>query len=127
MIYLDTNYLIRALVPQSLESKKISQWLSEGHLFTTSTISWYEFLCGPVTEKEITLIQALLGSRISSFNENHASAASRLFNQIGRPRKLRIDTMIAAVALVEGYQLATSNLRDFERFHPYGLKLLPAT
>lgn len=123
MIYLDTNYLIRGLVPKSPESLAILTWISEGQLFATSSISWYEFLCGPVSEKDILLIQTLLGPRVIAFNEAHASAASRLFNGVQRQRNLKVDTMIAAVAIVEDYLLATSNLQDFKHFVPFGLRL----
>lgn len=47
MILLDTEYLNRALVPDSIESERILGWFEAGEDLCTSSIAWYEFLCGP--------------------------------------------------------------------------------
>ena len=49
--------------------------------------------------------------------------AARLYNQVGRVRRLRVDTMIAAAAILADARLATRNRADFEAFQPLGLRL----
>ena len=57
------------------------------------------------------------------FAEEQAREAAHLFNAIGRKRHLRVDTMIAATAIVAGAPLATGNREDFQPFLAHGLKL----
>jgi predicted nucleic acid-binding protein len=123
-ILLDTNYLICGLVEDASESELLKQWYGSGRSLITSSVAWYEFLCGPVTESQIEVIRAFLkGPKIIGFDENMASRAAWLYNQMGRPRKLRVDIMIAATAIETGAQLATANTDDFDSMVPFGLKL----
>lgn len=124
MILLDTNYLIEVLVKDSPEAAKIRAWLPSEDLCTTA-IAWYEFLSGPVDEEGVALVSALLRDRVIPFSGDQAQEGARLWNATGRQRRLRIDAMIAAAAVVSGAELATANLGDFETFRPYGLRLLP--
>ena len=97
MIQLDTSFLIRALVPDSSESKKLRGWLEERENVGISALAWAEFQCGPVSAK--------------------------LFNETGRRRGTFVDCMIAATAIVAEESLATSNPKDFARFEKLGLVL----
>jgi predicted nucleic acid-binding protein len=124
MICLDTNYLIRGLLKGAPESAKLIQWYQSGEVLLSAAPAWYEFLCGPVTEPQVNGIRAFLSGGISAFEELQATEAARLFNRIGRIRRLRIDAMIAATAVVAGASLATSNTEDFKVFLPHGLKLV---
>lgn len=124
MILLDTNYLIRALVPDSMEANRIAGWIKDGEDLITSGISWYEFVCGPVDEKAIALILSLIDDRIIPFTGDQAVEAARLFNGTERKRNLRIDAMIASAAIISNAELATENTDDFEKFVPLGLKLV---
>ncbi len=124
MILLDTNYLIGVLVKDSPEARRIRGWLRSEDLCTTA-IAWYEFLSGPVTEEGVSLVSALLRDRVLPFTGDQAQEGARLWNAIGRQRRLRIDAMIAGAAVVTGAVLATSNLEDFELFRDHGLTLVP--
>lgn len=121
---LDTNFLICGLVVDSSESELLKQWYLGGRTLVTSSVAWYEFLCGPVTEPQIGAIRAFLkGPNVIGFDPNIASRAAQLFNQLGRPRRLRVDIMIAATAIEVEAELATANIGDFEAMVPFGLKL----
>lgn len=124
MICLDTNYLIRGLVKGTRESSELVKWYKSGEILFAAAPAWYEFLCGPVTGTHIRAMRAFLSGGIPAFEEVHAAEAARLFNGIGRIRRLRVDSMIASSAIVASAELATSNAEDFEVFIRYGLKLL---
>lgn len=124
MICLDTNYLVYTLVPGSQEALAISAWLKTGERLFTGSVAWYEFLCGPVRAEEIRLVRSLLAGGVSTFDEAQAVTSARLFNAVGRARRLRVDAMIAACAIESGCFLATANRIDFAAFVPHGLKLV---
>lgn len=123
MICLDTNYLIRGLILGSNEAKAIIAWYRGGEKMITSSIAWYEFLCGPVSKDQIKTMTLFLTGGIVSFQQVHAQEAARLFNGIHRSRRLRVDAMIAATAIIEQAELATENRADFQLFAPLGLRL----
>ena len=89
-----------------------------------SAIAWAEFLCGPIDKSVLKLATEIIRRR-SSFAEEQAIIAARLFNESGRQRGTFVDCMIAATALSEGALIATSNVSDFRRFEPFGLKMAP--
>ena len=124
MICLDTNYLVRGLVKGARESGELVQWRRAGEVLLSAAPAWYEFLCGPVNVQQIRIMRAFLSGGIVSFEEVQATEAARLFNAIGRIRRLRTDTMIAATAIVAGARLATSNREDFKVFVPHGLMII---
>ena len=126
MICLDTNYLIRGLILGSPESKAITTWYRSGEKLITSSIAWYEFVCGPVSKEQIQTIRLFFNGGIIPFREIHAQESARLFNRTDRIRRLRVDAMIAATAIVEQSELATENYADFQLFVPLGLKLIPS-
>jgi len=124
MILLDTNYLIRTLVPDSREAGRVLDWYQGGVELCTSSVAWYEFLCGPVDDEGILIIQSMLSERILPFTADQAAESSRLFNATGRKRTLRVDAMIAAAAIMANAELATDNTPDFEHFLQWGLRLV---
>jgi len=124
VICLDTNYLIRGLMRGAKESAELIEWYQSGEVLLSAAPAWYEFLCGPVTGPQINAIRAFLSGGISAFEEIQATEAARLFNATGRIRRLRVDAMIAATAIVASARLATSNTEDFKTFLPHGLKLI---
>jgi predicted nucleic acid-binding protein len=124
MICLDTNYLVRGLLEGARESSELVLWRQSGEILLSAAPAWYEFLCGPITDLQIRIIQSFLSGGIAAFEEIQATEAARLFNAIGRIRRLRTDTMIAATAIVAGASLATSNMEDFRVFIPLGLKIV---
>jgi predicted nucleic acid-binding protein len=123
MILLDTNYLIKSLVPGSPEAGQVMGWLKTKEDLCTSGICWYEVLCGPVDDEGIFVVSSCLDQRILPFTADQATEASRLFNKTGRKRHLRVDAMIAAAAIIPGAILATDNRSDFMEFVDLGLRL----
>ncbi len=116
MICLDTNYLIKVLLPGSAEAEAVFNWLRQGVTLSASSVAWYEFVCEPVKASEIELVQTLLAGGVLPFGDAEAREAARLFNVVHRSRRFRVDAMIAATAMVA----------DFEAFAPHGLKLFRA-
>jgi predicted nucleic acid-binding protein len=123
MILLDTNYLIRALVAGTSEAARLAHWLASDTELCTSAICWYEFVCGPVDDQGLLVMESILDRRILPFVMDHAMEASRLFNATGRLRQLRVDAMIAATAILANAELATGNAEDFKAFVPCGLRM----
>lgn len=95
-----------------------------GEELITSSICWYEFLCGPVDNEGILVVSALIEDRIVPLTRDQGQEASRLYTETGRKRNLRVDAMIAAAAIVSNATLATENRKDFERFKEFGLQLV---
>lgn len=123
MICLDTNFLIRALVPSSVEGTRILHWLGQGEPIGIPAIAWYEFLCGPLGPEEIQLASAITTAGILPFGEREAEGAARLFNAVNRNRRMRVDAMIAATAIASSARVATLNHKDFEPFVVHGLRV----
>ncbi len=123
MICLDTNYLIGGLIKDSTEADELIGWTMAGEELITPILAWYEFLCGPVRKTQISTMYAFL-DRIVIFGEQHALESARLFNASGRKRRLRVDCMIAATAILEDAQLVTNNRSDFIPFRSLGLDLI---
>lgn len=123
MILLDTNVLIRMLVGGTDAAALVSRWLEDRTDLCTSAICWYEFQSGPVDDAAAELALATLNGRVLPFTGDHAREASRLWNATGRHRRMRIDAMIAAAAIVTDSRLATANVDDFLPFERLGLSL----
>ncbi len=85
-------------------------------------VVWYEFLCGPVHERQVATMRAFL-QEIVVFSGAHAHVAAELFNNGGRRRSTWVDAMIAATAIMADAPLATNNTPDFEAFQSAGLRL----
>ena len=124
MIHLDTNLLIDLVIIGSPHIAVIRTWLEEGEELAVSTIVWSEFLNGPHGKQQKEAVQAILERRLLDFTAKDAEQASRLFHYTGRKRGAHSDCMIAASAMTRDAQMATRNISDFEKFVPYGLKLL---
>ena len=123
MTCLDTNYLIRALIPESSEAMMLEHWLHSGEVLGIPAVAWYEFLCGS-TEDEEMIALALLDGRIFPFTEAVAQTAANCFRSLNKPRWLRVDAMIACTAIHAQARLATNNHDDFTPFLAHGLELL---
>ena len=123
MIHLDTCYLIQALVRDSAADKRMREWLRAGESLGISSVSWAEFLCGPVAPSHLALARRIVTTQIP-FDAEAARLAADLFNAAGRRRGSLLDCMIAATAIHEQASFATMNPSDFERFAGHGLKLI---
>lgn len=125
MIHLDTNLLIDLVTAGSPHIAVIRQWLREGQALAASAVAWSEFCNGPHSKAQKDAVFAVLERRVTEFTWQQAEQASRLFHYTGRKRGSHADCMIAAAAMASGATIATRNVRDFERFVPHGLRLLP--
>ena len=123
MICLDTNYLIRALIPGTPDAKWVEAWITGGEKIILPTIAWYEFLCGCNAEEE-KLALALLTGGLHPFGDKEARISARNFRALKTPRHLRVDAMIAGTAIAAGAFLATNNRADFKPFVAHGLRLI---
>lgn len=123
ILHLDTNCLVELATRNTPYAKQVLVWLEDGNHITASSIAWSEFCNGPLKPEEYENTLTMLEKIIVPFNRNMAEAASRLFNLCGRRRGSHSDCMIAACAIISQAPLSTMNIKDFERFVPYGLQL----
>jgi predicted nucleic acid-binding protein len=123
MIHLDTTFLIRALVRETAEDRRLRRWLGEGESLAVSAVGWVEFLSGPVESAHVALAGQILQAPVPFIDED-AALAARLFHLGGRRRGSLIDCMIAATAVRVGAALATAKPADFRRFARAGLRLV---
>jgi len=121
MIQLDTSFLIRALVRESPEDRKLRRWLEAGESLSMSAVAWAELLCGPLTPDELEFASKAVEQR-HEFTDDQAVIAARLFNESGRRGSLP-DCMIASTALSHDAALATANEADFRRMEGSGVLL----
>ena len=124
MICLDTNFLVRGLIDATPEAVSLVKWIKKDEPLCASSIAWYEFACGPIDAAGLKLCRSLLSGGILPFDEIQAVEAARLFNATGRLRRLRVDAIVAAAAIIAGASLATGNKGDFLPFVEHGLKLI---
>ena len=123
IMHLDTNLLIDLVTAGSPHIAVVRRWLEEGVQLCTSAIAWSEFCNGPHSKQQKDAVFAILEGRVEDFTVKEAEAASVLFHRTGRKRGSHADCMIAAAAICRGQKVATRNIRDFERFEEFGLKL----
>lgn len=123
MIFLDTNYLIALVIRDVVVNHDVTKWIGNGETIQTSAVAWAEFLTRPVGADDLRRLEALLNSQIVPFHALEAECARQLYRDARCKRDQRLDSFIAATAIVAGGSLATRNVRDFARFVPFGLKL----
>jgi predicted nucleic acid-binding protein len=123
MIHLDSNLLIAladASDPHRPSALRLMQTLPHA---AVSSLAWWEFECGPVSPEGLALVRIMLPGGIIPFSLAEAMEAARLFNAVGRARRFKFDSLIAATAILAGASLATVNPADFHPFVPHGLTL----
>ena len=123
MIHVDTGFLIGALRQGSVEDRRLRRWLAGGEQIGISAISWTEFLCGPVELGDVELARQVIDEPVPLLAVD-AGTSARLFNLTGRRRGSLNDCMIAAIALRVDASVATTNVTDFRRFEPAGLRIV---
>lgn len=123
LTHLDTSFLIKALVPGTLEDRRLRRWIRQGGVIAMSSIGWAEFLCGPVSDVDRQRARKVVGVPLALV-EAEAERAAELFNVAGRRRGSLADCLIAATALKAGATLATGNAADFKPFEEEGLKVV---
>lgn len=126
MIHVDTSFLIRSFIAASREGKQLRHWIEQSDSLALSAVCWAEFACGPVNAEQLSLASLIFGEPLA-FTQAQAVTAAELFNSTGRVRGKFVDCMIAAAALESRASLVTSNPRDFLRFQPSGLHVIPAS
>lgn len=122
-IHLDTNLLVEVGLSGSLLRADLISWLRNGNHVASSTIAWSEFCNGPIEKKQLKAAELAVDHRILDFTKPMAEMASVLYNKSGRRRGSHSDCMIAACAIISDASLCTQNIKDFERFIPFGLRL----
>lgn len=125
LIHLDTNLLIDLVTTGSPHIAVIRQWLKQKRGLAASAVAWSEFCNGPHSRAQKDAVFAVIERRVLDFGLQQAELGSRLFHYTGRRRGSHADCMIAAAAMERAAELATRNVKDFERFVPHGLKLIP--
>ena len=124
MIQLDTNILIDLVTCHSPQVAMVRGWLNNNTPLSASSVTWSEFCNGPHSKEQKDAIHAILRGGIHPFTEDQAEFASRLFHKTGRKRGSHADCMIAAAAFCSRQSIATRNIKDFERFVPYGVNII---
>lgn len=124
VIHLDTNILIDLVTSHSAQVAMVHDWLKNKIPLGVSAVAWSEFCNGPHSKEQKDAVHAILRGGIFPFTEDQAEFASRLFHKTGRKRGSHADCMIAAAAFCTRQSIATRNIADFERFVPYGVKVV---
>jgi predicted nucleic acid-binding protein len=121
-VHLDTSFLIRALVQGSEESTRLRGWLEERRSVAVSALAWGEFLCGPLGAADEAIARRIAPRHVP-VGTAEAAEAARLFNRAGRRRGTFADCIIAATAMIDGAELATTDRADLARLVDAGLTL----
>lgn len=124
MIHLDTSLLIALVNPADLHHERAGSLTVLPGPFGCSAVAWAEFHSKPSHPNDAAILRAILAGGIAPFDAADAELAGRLYHLTGASRRTRLDTMIAATAILAGSELATLNPEDFAPFVPHGLRLL---
>jgi len=123
VIHLDANLLIALLKDSDTHRGTAKRVLEEIAPIGCSSVAWMELHSRPVHRRDTAALKTILHGGIFPFDEAAASLAGELFSLTGSNRRTRLDTMIAATAILAGAELATVNADDFAAFVPHGLVL----
>jgi predicted nucleic acid-binding protein len=123
MIHADANLLIGISDTTDFHHAAARRLLSQTDPVAVSSIAWTEYQSRPLPAALSRGVRALLRGGIVPFDEPAAELAGRLFHEAGGRRRHRMDTLIAATAMLADAELATTNPADFSAFVPLGLKL----
>lgn len=126
LIELDANFVIELVRGRVTQNRQLHAWMRRGWFVQASAVAWSEFLCGPLDADDARDARIFV-RRIEPFIELDAAFSADLFNRSGRRSRSHVDCMIAAHAILRGAWLATSNLLDFRRFEPFGLRIASAS
>lgn len=124
MIHLDTNLLIGVSDASNAHHAQARRLLALPGPFAASAVAWTEYQSRPLTTALSMGVRHMLQGGIFPFDESAAVLAGQLLHLTKAKRAQRLDTMIAASAILAGAELATVNPADFTPFVPHGLKLL---
>jgi predicted nucleic acid-binding protein len=125
MIHLDASLLVALIKKSDVHHATAGRAIAGPGPFGCSSIAWMELHSKPVHPRDTAALKALLNAGISPLDEASAALAGEIYHRTGSNRRTRLDTIIAATAILTGAELATVNAGDFEPFVPHGLKLHP--
>jgi predicted nucleic acid-binding protein len=100
MIHVDTNLLIASVDPTDEHAKLWPELIASGDSFGASAIAWTESRSLPVSHDQLRALDQLLLGGILAYERSQADLAGEMFQKIGARRKNRLDTMIAAAAIL---------------------------
>lgn len=114
IVHVDTSALVDALTGPRRSLTTLIDLTQRGERLALSSIVLYEWLRGPRTKGELAAQESLFPAVDAiPFGPDEAATASRLYQQLARPRGREIDVAIAAVAVTSGAVLWTLNVKDF--------------
>lgn len=122
-VCVDTDIIIDYLRGKKTESHLYARIVTQ-EIPCTTYITKFELLCGARTTREETIIrEALIGFIILPFDDKSSAEAAKIYRDLSAQGRLigMSDILIAGIARANSMQLATRNVREFERVH--GLKL----
>jgi predicted nucleic acid-binding protein len=123
MIHVDTNLLIASIDPSHEHARVWTRLVMVDESFAASAVAWTEFRSYPISSNQLLALEQLLPGGIVAYERAHAELAGELFQNTKAKRKNRLDSMIAATAILAGAKLATVDQGDFQPFVSFGLKL----
>jgi len=114
LVHLDTSVLIDAFTAPRRSLPAVERTVAGGHVMTFSTVVLYEWLRGPRTDGERTIVNLQFdAARIVSFDTEEARLAASLCQRLPGARRRQSDIAIAACAIEHGAALWTINTQDF--------------
>jgi predicted nucleic acid-binding protein len=124
LIHLDTSLLVDAFTGSRRSLAAIRAATVRGDSIAFATIVLYEWLRGPRTDAETSVVAAFFaGDPPPAFGVREAERAAALCRQVRGARQRQADLAIAACAIQHGAALWTLNPADFEDVP--GLNLYP--
>ena len=114
LIHLDTSVLIDAFTGSHRSLAAIRTATARGDSIAFSTIVLYEWLRGPRTGGETSVVEAFFaGDAPAAFGTREAECAANLYRHVKGARQRQADLAIAACAIQHGASLWTLNPSDF--------------
>ena len=123
MIHVDTNLLIASVDPSHKHAGLWRPLIASGDAFAASAVAWTEFRSYPISYDQLRALDRLILGGILPFERAQADLAGEMFQKTNARRKNRLDSMIAATAILAEAELATVKEADFKSSIPFGLKL----
>jgi predicted nucleic acid-binding protein len=123
MIHVDTNLLIASIDPSHEHARVWTRLVMVDEPIAASAVAWTEFRSYSISSNQLLAVEQLLLGGIVAYERAHADLAGELFRKTKTKRKNRLDSMIAATAILAGAKLATLDQRDFQPLVSLGLEL----
>jgi len=102
MIHVDTNLLIASIDPSHEHARLWPGLVTADESFAASAVAWTEFRSYPVSSNQLLALEQLLPGGIVAYERAQADLAGEMFRMSKSKRKNRLDSMIAATAILAG-------------------------